>query len=158
MFITRRRSCSFAEYWKHFMACFSDVHASGCNSAGSKWIWILSGAGRDRFWARSAQKREQESEPKFCFLFLSCKYRTTLPIFDHQISRNLHTRRGSERWWILSENICENLPVMALFSKKINFYVNIINDFRLQAVISAKWLQILKSHDWLAMLECWLSI
>ena len=35
-----------------------------------------------------------------------------------QISRNLHTRRGSETWWILSEQICENLPVRGLFSKK----------------------------------------
>ena len=31
--ITRRRS--FAEYWKHFVARFNDVHASGYNSAGS---------------------------------------------------------------------------------------------------------------------------
>jgi len=39
-------------------------------------IWgtpsILSGAGPDRFWARSAQKRERESEQKF---FLSGKQR-----------------------------------------------------------------------------------
>jgi len=69
-----------------------------------------------------------------------------------QISRNLHTRRGSERWWILSENICENLPVRGLFSKKVNFCVNVVNDFGLQAAISAKWLQILESHDWLALL------
>ena len=33
---------------------------------------ILSGAGPDRFWALSAQKRESDSEPKFCF-FLSGK-------------------------------------------------------------------------------------
>jgi len=26
--ITRRRSCSFAKYWKRFMARFNDVHAS----------------------------------------------------------------------------------------------------------------------------------
>ena len=34
-------------------------------------IWgtpsVLSGAGPDRFWARSAQKREREREPIFCF-------------------------------------------------------------------------------------------
>jgi len=34
-----------------------------------------------------------------------------------QISRNLHTRRGSERWWIISENIWENLMVGGLFQK-----------------------------------------
>jgi len=41
--ITRRRSCSFAEYWKHFMARFNDVHASGYNSAGSERIWMKFG-------------------------------------------------------------------------------------------------------------------
>jgi len=39
---TRRRS--FAEYWKHFVARFNDIHASGCNSAGSVRIQIKFGA------------------------------------------------------------------------------------------------------------------
>jgi len=43
-FFTRRRSCSFAEYWKHFMARFNDVHASGYNSVGSERIWMKFGA------------------------------------------------------------------------------------------------------------------
>jgi len=30
---------------------------------------ILSGAGADRFWVRSMQKRERESEAKFCYFF-----------------------------------------------------------------------------------------
>jgi len=47
-FITRRtRRRSFAEYWKYFVACFNDVYDV-----------ILFGAGPDRFWARSVQKRE----------------------------------------------------------------------------------------------------
>jgi len=67
------------------MARLNDVNASGYNSVGSERIWtwdtpsMLSGADPDRFWAQSAQKRERESKPKFCFL-LSGKQRTTLPI------------------------------------------------------------------------------
>jgi len=38
---TRRRS--FAEYWKHFVALFNDVHASGYNSVGSERIWMKFG-------------------------------------------------------------------------------------------------------------------
>ena len=39
----------------------------------------LLGAGPGRFWARSAQQRERESEANFCF-FLSGKQRTISPI------------------------------------------------------------------------------
>jgi len=38
---TRRRS--FAEYWKHFVARFNDVYASGYNSARSERIWMKFG-------------------------------------------------------------------------------------------------------------------
>jgi len=68
------------------VARFNDVHAFGYNCAGSERIWmkfggtpsILFGAGPDRFWARSAQKRERETLRNFCFL--SGKQRMTLPI------------------------------------------------------------------------------
>jgi len=40
--ITRWRK--FAEYWKHFVARFNDVHASGYNSAGSVRIRMKFGA------------------------------------------------------------------------------------------------------------------
>jgi len=43
-FITRRRSSSFAEYCKHFVARLNDVHAFGYNSAGSERIWMKYGA------------------------------------------------------------------------------------------------------------------
>ena len=51
------------------------------NDLGEIWGTpsILFGAGPDRFWARSAQKRERETFRNFCF-FLSGKQRTTLPI------------------------------------------------------------------------------
>jgi len=81
---------------------------------------ILSGAGPGIFWARSAQKRERESERKFCFFCpVNNARRYRYPV--NQISRYLHTRRGSERWWILLENICENLPVRGLFPKRSTF-------------------------------------
>ena len=58
---------------------------------------ILLGAGPDRFWARSAQKRERETLRKFCFF---CRVNNArlcrFPV--SQISRSLHTRRGSVRW------------------------------------------------------------
>ena len=72
--ITRRRSWIFAEYCKHFVARLNDVHAFGYNSATSERIWMKFGELRvyclklpDKFWARSAQKRQQDGEPKFCF-------------------------------------------------------------------------------------------
>jgi len=50
--------------------------------------------GLDRFWARSAQKRERESEPNLCcFCQVNNARRYRLP--EGQISRNLHIRRGS---------------------------------------------------------------
>jgi len=110
---TRRRSWSYAEYWKHFVAHLNDVHAFGYNSTGNERIWmkfgalrVLSGAGPDRFWARSAQKRERLPS----LFFLSGKQ---LPV--GQISRNLQTIRGSARWWILSERNFQNLPARGRF-------------------------------------------
>jgi len=71
-FLTWRRSYSFAEYWKHFMARLNGVHAFGYNSTGSERIWMKFGAlstlfaaGRGTFSARSAQNRERDSEAIF---------------------------------------------------------------------------------------------
>ena len=41
---TRRRSCSFAEYCKHFVACLNGVYAFRYNSAKSELIWMKFGA------------------------------------------------------------------------------------------------------------------
>jgi len=79
---------------------------------------ILSGAGPDRFWARFAQKRERESELKF-FCEVNNARLCRFPV--SQILRNLHTRRGSKRWQILSEKHFKNLPVRGLISKKATF-------------------------------------
>ena len=119
-----------------------EVNGFGWNlgySEYSVWSWP------DRFWVQAAQKRERESERKFFFC----------PVINARLYRFpplRSTRRGYERWWILSDSICENLPVRGPFSKKVNFCVNVVNDCGLQAAISAKWLQILESHDWLACL------
>jgi len=52
------------------------------------------------------------------FLFLPVNNARLCRFSVSQISRNLHTRRGSMSAWILSENICENLPVRGLFPKR----------------------------------------
>jgi len=92
---------------------------------------ILSGAGPDRFWSRSAQKQERQSEPKLCF-FCPVNNARIYKFPVRQISRNSHTIRGSVSRWIFSENIFETLPVRGLFSKKINVCVksSTISDFR----------------------------
>ena len=41
--ITWRRSSSFAEYCKYFVARLNDVHAFGYNSTGSERIWMKFG-------------------------------------------------------------------------------------------------------------------
>jgi len=123
--ITRRRSCSFTEYWKHFMARFNDVHASGYNSAWSERIWVKFGALRVYYiltdFGRDTRRSESgEWAEIFCLLNNARLYRFPMS----QISQNLNTRRGSMSPWIL-RNIFENLPVRGIFSKKVNFCVNI---------------------------------
>jgi len=68
-------SARITEYWKYFTMRFDGVHTLGYNSAGSEPICVifvtlrtLSVAGLSRFWVRSAQKRQRESEAKFVFL------------------------------------------------------------------------------------------
>jgi len=102
---TRRRNCSFAEYWKHFVARLNGVHAFGYNSAGRERTCMKFGRlrayclqlGLGRFWTRSAQKRQQESAPKFCF-FCQVNNSRLYRFSVSQISQNLHTKRGSKRW------------------------------------------------------------
>ena len=84
-------------------------------------IWdtpsILFVAFPDRFWARSAQKRERERGPLFVFFCLVNKARLyRFPV--GQISLNLHTRRGSATRWILSERKFQNLPARGRFFQK----------------------------------------
>ena len=76
-----------------------------------------------------------------------------------QISRNLHTRRGSESWWILSEYIYENLPVRGLFFKK----GQLLREHRQQLPTSGRDIcemitNLGKSRLVVAPTECWLSI
>ena len=98
-------------------------------------IWgtpsILFRAGPDRFWARSARKRERESLRKFCFI-LSGKQRTTLPISGQPNVTKFAHKAWSETRWILSEQICEYLPIRGLFSKTSNgrWLSSTTSDFR----------------------------
>ena len=97
--VTRRRSSSFAEYCKHFVARLNDVHAFGCNSAGSERIWMkfreprdyglelsLTNFGRDP--RRSGSGRASRIFVFFCPLNNARFHR--LPV--GQISRNFHKK------------------------------------------------------------------
>jgi len=113
-----------AEYWKYFMVRFDGVHASGYNFAGSELILMKFGAlwghclllALADFWAQSIQKRERDSKANFLLFWQVSNARLSwFPV--GQISQNLHTRRGSVRWWILSEQNFENFPVSGRFFK-----------------------------------------
>ena len=123
--VTRQRSCSFVEYWKHFMERLNGVHSFGYSSAGSEPIWKKFGAlwvhclplaladfGRD--WHRSERERARGNFVFFCLVNHTRFHR--LPFC--QISRNLHTICGSVSQWILSEQLFENFPVRGRFFPK----------------------------------------
>ena len=97
--ITRQRS--FAEYWKHFVARLNDIHVFGYNSTGSERIWMKFGEfrvyclelawqilGAIRGEARAGAPADFFGQVNNARLYL-------FPV--GQISRYLHTRRGSER-------------------------------------------------------------
>jgi len=97
--VTRRRSSSFAEYCRHFVARLNDVHAFGYNSAVSERIWMKFGERRDyclelswtnfgRDPRRSGSGRASRIFVFFCPLNDARFHR--LPV--SQISRNLHTK------------------------------------------------------------------
>jgi len=98
---TRRRS--FAEYWKYFVTRFNDVHAFGYNSAGSERIWMKFGEPRVYCLELAltdfgCDPRRSESE-RPCGSFFCLVNNSRLCRFPvSQISRNLHTKRGSVRW------------------------------------------------------------
>ena len=154
---TRRRSSSFAEYCKHFVARLNDVrHAFGFNSAGSERIWMKFGELRvyglelslANFWARSAQKRLREEEPKFCFFFrpLNNARFHRLPV--GQISRNLHKKTWFRvLCWGFGKHLWKFARKGYFFPKKLNFGLIEVSDFRLPESIYPKRLQILESHD-----------
>jgi len=120
---TRRRSWSFAEYWKHFVARLNDVHAFGYNSTGSE-IWMKFGALRvyclELAWrilgAIWAEARAGARADFFVFCQVNNARLYRFPV--GQILRNLHTRRGSARWWIVSERNFQHLPARGRFFPK----------------------------------------
>ena len=94
------------------------VNRFGWNLEHSKYILGISAG---IFWARSAQKRERESQAKFCF-FWQVKNARLYRFVVGQISRNLNTTRRSVSRWILSEHNFENFPVRGRFSKKCEIF------------------------------------
>jgi len=141
--ITRRRSSSFAEYCKHFVARLNDVHAFGYNSAGSEWIWMkfgelrvyclelsLTNFGRDP--CRSGSGSTSRNFVFFCPLNNARFHR----LLVGQISRNLRKKTCCRVLCGGLENVCENLPVRGLFPKNLHFGLIKVNDFPHPAAIS----------------------
>jgi len=104
-----------------------EVNGFGWNLGHSEyivwsWPWQIVGAIR-------AQARASRNFVVFC-LVSNARFHGLLV---GQISWNLHTRRGSLSQWILSENICENLPVRGLFFPKRSTFAwtsSTTSDFR----------------------------
>jgi len=163
--ITRRRSWSFAEYCKHFVARLNDVHAFGYNSAGSERIWMKFGElrvyclelsptnfGRD-------PRRSGSGSASRNFVFFFCPLNNArfhrLPV--GQISRNLHKKT----WFRVLcglENICENLPVRGLFRKKPPFWLDQSQRFPTSGRDFSEMITNLgKSWQDGPPVECWLS-
>jgi len=125
--ITRREAIASAEYWIHFIARFNGVHAFGYNSAGSEPIWMTFRA----LWAhclplvladfeRNMRRRESERARQRFVVFCEVNNAQLYRFSVGQISRNLHTRRGSVSRWILFEHNFANFPVRCRFCKKAN--------------------------------------
>ena len=96
-------------------------------------------AGPGRFWARSMQKREQESLRKFFCQVNNARLRR-FPV--SHISRNLHTAHRSVKWWILSEQSFENFPARGRLSKKTQKVGTFVEVLRFQASVTPQLLQV----------------
>ena len=135
----RRRSCSFAEYWKYFMARLNGVHAFGYNSAGGEPIWMKFGYSESIVYRCPWQilgAIGAEARARRIFCQVSNARFQWLPV--GQISRKLHTRRGYVSRWIFLELNFENLPARGLFPKNAHFSMKSpsTSDFRLQTAIT----------------------
>jgi len=126
--LTQRRSCSFAEYWKHFMSRYNDVHGPAITppevngfgwNLGYSWVYCLELALTD-FWRNLRRSKSRRASRNFVFFcqvnnhdftdFRSAKFREMRMQYGHRCT--------SVSSWILSENIFENLPLRGLFFQK----------------------------------------
>jgi len=120
-----------------------EVNAFGWNFGNSEhvvWSWP-----RQILGAICAEARAGDLAEVLFFCQVNNARLCRFPV--SQISRNLHTIlwRGES----FRNNFLENLPLSGLFFQKT---VIIVNNFRFQAAISRKWLQILENRDRLARL------
>jgi len=131
-----------------------EVNGFGWNLGNSEYI--LPGASPDSF-GRDPRRTESGRASRnfvFCPLNNARLYRFSVSL----ISRNVHTRLGSERWWIHSENICENLPVRGLFPKRSCFAWTSSTTSDFSCDICEMITNLGKSRLVGAPMECWLSI
>ena len=112
-------------------------------------IWgtpsILFGAGPDRFRAQSAQNRQRESLRKFFVFFVGYIMQPNFTEFAHKTWFWEMVRSFGIIFW--------NFALKGFFPKNFQFCLIIVNDFRLPATISPKWLQILENDDRLARIR-----
>ena len=122
---------------------FPSCYAFCYNSTESEPIWMKSGA----LWVHCVglaladfrhDPRTSESGTARGNFVLFCQVNNAqlyrFPV--HQISGNLHTRRGSVSRWILSEQNFKNLSVRCRFFKKCEFFPKIFYDLQHQTSIT----------------------
>ena len=164
---TRRRSWSFVEYCKHFVARLNDVLAFGYNSAASERIWMKFGELREYCSELSLTnfgrdlRRSGSGSASRNFVFFFCPLNNArfhrLPV--GQISRNLHKKTCFRvRMWGFGKHLWKFARKGSLSPKNLYYGMIKVNDFRIPAAISPKRLQILQSWQVGTPVQCWLSI
>ena len=147
------------------MARLNDVRASGYNSSGSIRIWMKFGALRVYClglaltdFGRDLRRSESGTMSGNFVFFCEVNNARLCRFLVSQISQNLHARCVSERWWILSENIYENLPVRGLFFRKRQILGDRLQRLRTSGRdISEMVTNLGKSWQVGQPTECWLS-
>ena len=163
-FITRRRSSSFAEYCKHFVARLNDVHAFGYNSAESQRIWMkfgelraygselsLTNFGRDP--RRSGFGR---ASPNFFCPLNNARFHR-LPV--GQISRNLHEKTCfRDVCWGFEKHLWKFVRMGSFFPKKPPFWLDRSQRFPTSRIDFSETITNLgKLWQVGPPVECWLS-
>jgi len=158
--MTRRRSWSFAEYCKHFVARLNDAHAFGYNSAGSKRIWMKFGELRV-YWLELSltnfgrdARRSGSGSRNFVF-FVHWRFHR-LPV--GQISRNLHKNTSFRvRMWVFGKHLWKYAR-KGSFSEKPPFLLDQSQRFPASGIDFSEIIKNLgKSWQVGPPVECWLS-
>ena len=120
---------------------------------------ILFGAVPDKFWARSAQKRLREREPKFCF-FCPLNNARFHRLQVGQISRNLQKKTCFRvRMWGFGKHLWKFARKGSFFPKKPPFWLDQSRRFPTSRIDFSEMItNLVKSWQVGPPVECWLSI